>query len=401
MSDAGDDVQGSAICNAAAAARLGFDRQRLDQFAQSIRKDVARRVFDGARVLVARRGEVAFDGVFGFADRAAGRPLKHDDVFAVMSLVKSWTTVAALRLVERGDMALNTRIADVIPGFEVNGKQRITLAHVLTHTAGLPLGWPPIPPERRGDLDANMKAICAMAPLTTPGEVVSYSAAIGYAILGDLVRRCDPKARSYRKIMHEDLIDPLRMTDTAIGSRADLEPRRVPVVVTDTAPNVFGVDILLQMNQLLNEASEIPGSGGISTGHDMLRFAEMLRRGGELDGARILSPAMVRFATTIHTGSRPNSLYVLMREEELFDASPANLGLGFTVRGEGMHLTPFGMLASPRTFGALGIGSTVYWVDPERELAVVALTAGLLGQFNNYTRFQKWSDAIISSLVDA
>ena len=80
MSDAGDDVQGSAICNAAAAARLGFDRQRLDQFAQSIRKDVARRVSDRARVLVARRGEVAFDGVFGFADRAAGRPLKHDDV---------------------------------------------------------------------------------------------------------------------------------------------------------------------------------------------------------------------------------------------------------------------------------------------------------------------------------
>jgi CubicO group peptidase (beta-lactamase class C family) len=397
MNDVAVNV-GSDLRGETRAEKLGFDAGRLDDFAKSVLVSVGGGTFDGARILVARHGELAFDGTFGFADRAAGRPLKPEDVFAVMSLVKSWTTVAALRLIERGDIQLTTRIADVIPEFAANGKQRITLEHVLTHTSGMPLGVP-VPLELMGDLDANMKAIYAMAPQSTPGEVVSYSASVGYAILGDLVRRFDARGRSYRQIMQEDLLTPLRMTSSVVGMRPDLATRRVPIVVTDTAPNVFGVTLLVKMNELLTETAEIPGSGGWSSGADMLRFAEMLRRGGELDGARILSPAMLKLATTIHTGERPNNLYVMMREENLFEASPANLGLGFTIRGSGIHLTPFGTLAAPSAFGALGIGSMVYWVDPERDLSVVMLTAGLIGQYHNYSRFQRWSDMLISSLV--
>ncbi len=397
--DHSTDASGSNLRGSASPSELGFDERRLDAFARAVRDGIGARQFDGARILVARHGQVAFDGTFGYADRAKGRLLKDDDVFVVMSLVKSWTTVAALRLVERGDMQFTTRLAEVIPEFSVNGKQRITLFHVLTHTSGMPLGWPPgITYETMGDLDANMRAIFSMAPQSTPGDVVSYSATIGYAILGDLVRRFDKQGRSYREILNDDLLAPLGMRDSTIGSRPELEARRVPVVVTDTAPNVFGVPMLVKMNELVNETAEIPGSGGLSTGPDMLRFAEMLRRGGELDGARILSPAMLELATTIHTGDRPNSLYVMMREENLFDASPANLGLGFTIRGPGIHLTPFGTLSSPSTFGALGIGSMAYWVDPERGLSVVMLTAGLIGQYNNYSRFQRWSDMITASI---
>lgn len=391
----GTDLRGSAD-----ASGLGFDEGRLEAFASEVRRGIASGAFDGARILVARHGDLAFDGTFGYADRRSGRVLDPHDVFTVMSLVKSWTTVAALRLVERGDMQLTTRIAEVIPEFAVNGKQRITLAHVMTHTSGMPLGWPPgLSAAELPDLAANMRVICGMAPLSPPGQVVSYSAAIGYAILGDLVRRFDGAGRSYHQILNEDLLAPLRMTDSAVGSRRDLEPRRVPVVVTDAAPNVFGVSVLVQMNELVAEGADIPGSGGVSTGNDMLRFAEMLRRGGELDGARILGPAILDLATSIHTGDLPNGLYVMMQEDNLIDHSPANLGLGFTIRGHGIHLTPFGTLASPSTFGALGIGSTVYWVDPQRAMTVVMLTAGLIGQFNNYSRFQKWSDMILSSLV--
>lgn len=382
----------------AAPVAAGFDPRRLDAFVETVRRGIAVGAFDGARILAARRGGVALDATLGFADRAAGRPLAPDDPFLVMSLVKSWTTVAALQLVERGEIALTTRIAEVIPEFGANGKQRITLAHVLTHTGGLPLGLPPIPLELMGDLEANMRAIYAIAPQSPPGAVVSYSASIGYAVLGELVRRLDHAGRSYRQIMHEDLLAPLGMRDSSIGGRPDLVARRAPVVVTDTAANVFPPALLMRMNELA-ETAEIPGSGGLSSGPDMLRFAEMLRRGGELDGARILSPAMLKLATAIHTGARPNSLHVMMQEENLMEAQPANLGLGFTIRGPGIHLTPFGTLSSPATFGALGIGSMVYWVDPERELSVVMLTAGLLGQHNNYTRFQRWSDMLLSALA--
>lgn len=402
MADKGVIQAGSQLRGTADPDRAGFDPERLDAFASLVSNGIAAGTFDGARILVARKGVTAFDGTFGFADRAAGRALAPDDVFLIMSLVKSWTTVAALRLVESGAMALTTCIADIIPEFGANGKQRITLAHVLTHTSGMPFGWPPgIGYDQMSDLGANMAATWGIAPQSPPGEAVSYSATIGYAILGDLVRRLDPKGRSYRQIMNEDLLGALGMTDSIVGARPDQAARRVPVVVTDPSPNVFGVRQLVGMNEIVHETAEIPGSGGWSTGPDMLRFAEMLRRGGELDGTRILSPAMLKLATTIHTGDKPNSLYVLMREENRIDASPANLGLGFTIRGGGIHLSPFGTLASPATFGALGIGSMVYWIDPEREVSAVMLTAGLLGQYNNYTRFQRWSDMIFSALTEA
>jgi CubicO group peptidase (beta-lactamase class C family) len=295
---------------------------------------------------------------------------------------------------------LTSRVAEIIPEFGINGKRRITVGQLLTHTSGMPLGLAPVPLEKMGDLAANFEAICSMSPLTAPGTTVSYSASIGFVVLGELIRRLDPQGRPYRQIMNEDLLAPLKMTSSVVGSRADLGPRRVPIAVSDAEPNVFGAAVLLRLNEVLTETAELPGGGGWSSAEDMLRFAEMLRLGGALDGVRILSPAMVQLASSIHTGERPNNLMTMMREENFIAEAPANLGLGFTVRGEGIHFTQFGTLASPRTFGALGIGSMLFWVDPERELSCVILTAGLLGQYNNYRRFQKLSDMAIASLVD-
>jgi hypothetical protein len=87
-------------------------------------------------------------------------------------------------------------------------------------------------------------------------------------------------------------------------------------------------------------------------------FAEALRRGGELDGARILSPALLDLATRNHTGAQPNPLFDHMREMRGWDEFPAMLGLGFFLRGEGLFPMPFGLTASPRAFGGLGAGST-------------------------------------------
>jgi CubicO group peptidase (beta-lactamase class C family) len=120
------------------------------------------------------------------------------------------------------------------------------------------------------------------------------------------------------------------------------------------------------LNVLLGETTEIPGGGGVATAYDVYRWAEMLRRGGELDGVRILSPALLDLATRNHTGSEPNHLFDYMREHRGWDEYPAVLGLGFFLRGEGIFPMPFGITASPRSFGGLGAGSTMFWVDPQR-----------------------------------
>ena len=151
---------------------------------------------------------------------------------------------------------------------------------------------------------------------------------------------------------------------------------------------------------MLQEDTEIPGGGGVGTAADIFRLAEMLRCGGELDGARVLSPAVIRLAATNHTGLRPNNLWNYTREVRNWDEFPASLGLGFFVRGTGIFPTYFGTLASPNTFGAVGAGSTLFWIDPERDITCVCLTAGALEESYSMERFQRLSDLVLSAVVE-
>ena len=82
-----------------------------------------------------------------------------------------------------------------------------------------------------------------------------------------------------------------------------------------------------------------------------------------------------------------------------WDEFPAFLGLTFFLRGTGIFPHWFGNLNSPGTFGAVGAGSTVFWVDPERDLTFVCLTAGLLEETHNVDRFQRLSDLVSSAVI--
>jgi CubicO group peptidase (beta-lactamase class C family) len=151
---------------------------------------------------------------------------------------------------------------------------------------------------------------------------------------------------------------------------------------------------------LLTDSFEMPGASAIGTAADLFRWGEALRRGGELDGARILSPAMLEFALRNHTGTQTNRIFDSMCEARGWDPYPANLGYGFFLRGTETYTMPFGLTASSGTFGGLGAGSTMFWVDPQRELVFVCLTSGTLEDSRNFERMQKLSDLVLASVVD-
>ena len=104
----------------------------------------------------------------------------------------------------------------------------------------------------------------------------------------------------------------------------------------------------------------MPWVGAISTVPDLFRFAEMLRRGGTLDGARIVSPAMLKLATRNWTGDLPNELYKGIAINHGWEPYPAYLGLGFGLAGERVCPNLLGTLTSPGTFGNYGAGSTLF-----------------------------------------
>lgn len=379
---------------------LGFDPDRLQRLREAIGRDIDASRYDGCVLLVARRGEVAFHEAFGFADRAAARPARIDDVYFSMSIAKQLTNAMVMMRVEAGDIRLNSPVADVIPEFAQKGKQNITVGDLIVHKAGLPFGLPPIPPELIGNIEAMTAVACTLLPEGVPGTRVNYSAILAHSVLAELVRRLDGGKRPYRQMIAEDLFAPLGMKDTNLGARADLAPRRVPVVARDRRPDMFDPDLLEAVPPLMGEDFEMPAGGCLTTAHDFYRFAECFRRGGELDGVRLLSPSTIRLMTTNQTGDMPNGIWDFARAMNGWPLFPAYLGYGFFVRGEGAYFpTPFGLSTSPRAYGGFGAGSTCFWVDPDRDLTVVYLSAGLMRETESTPRHQRIGDLVQAAVV--
>jgi CubicO group peptidase (beta-lactamase class C family) len=373
---------------------------RLTQLQQVIRGEIDAGLYHGAVVRVARGGEIVFDTVAGSAQGAGQQPLARNSVFNIFSVTKAFTNVLVMQAIEQGRFMLTTPISALIPEFKGHGREKVLIWHLLSHQAGFPIIFEVKP----GWYIDNFQEVSAtvienVTPADAPCEKVSYSPLVNHVLMATALLRTDPKKRGYRQIVQEDILDPLAMKDTSVGLRADLKARKVVPDFRGNYPighkshNVAGANGAFE-----DESAEMPWVGVVSTVPDMFRFAEMFRCGGTLDGVRLLSSSMLDIATRVHTGEKRNELYYLRGKDVGLEEVPAYIGLGFTVRGEKLAHHMFGTLTSPRTYGNYGAGTTLYWVDPDRDLTFVALTAGLMEHNANTARFQRWADMIVSAL---
>ena len=381
--------------------RSGLRRDRLNHLEAVIAEDVARGRYHGAVICVGRHGELALHAAIGhgYADRR--QPLSRKTVFSLFSVTKAITNVLVFRAIERGDLAFTTKVSSIIPEFSGGEREALTIYHLMTHSTGLPGVFSPKPGMYIDRLDEIVAAICENVHATEPaGQKVNYSPMAAHALLGEMVRRTDPKRRRYRQIVQDEVFAPLGMKDSAVGLRKDLRKRKiVPLFLSPGPIEHLGHSDFGPNGAFEEEDAEMPWVGVVSTAHDMHRFAEMLRRGGELDGARILGPAILDQATRNRTGDKPNELYMQLALSRGWAPYPAYVGIGFSLRGEAICHHQFGTLTSPRTFGNHGLGSTVFWVDPERDMTFVCLTAGVMDEADNIERFQRLSDIAVSAAV--
>lgn len=387
-------------------AALGIDAKRFGRVQHRVGQDIEAGRCDGAALIVARHGQVVLDLCAGHADREAGRALTHDAVFHLMSMSKSLTAAVALKLIEDGVFRLTTPIAEVIAEFGKAGKEGINVFHLLTQTGGLPIDTPGVTPEVMADLEQYAAWTFERPASCRPGEQVAYSVLVAHSVLGLFMQRAS--GRPFLELMEQELFRPLGMRDTAFGPRADLMARRCPLAPAAylTQPQyahaaaVTAAHVARITGYSTCPGSVAPGGGAFSTAADIHRFAEMLRRGGELDGARILSPAMLDLVARNHTGRLPNELYKWMFGGRNWVECPAYLALGFWGRGSTPTPGPFGDLNSARTFGGIGRGTTLFWVDPALDMTLVLLTTGLMDEADNFVRYQTLSDLVVSSVVD-
>jgi CubicO group peptidase (beta-lactamase class C family) len=382
-------------------AHPGFDARRLEYLTAAVHRDIATGQYFGGVISVKRGGQPAYQQVFGHSSESKERPVAADSVFSLFSVTKAFTNILVFQAIERGLMTLTTPLCKIIPEFCGGLRDRITIFHLLTHSTGLPSMFEARPGMYIDVLADTVAAIVEVAlPVEAAGQSVAYAPLFNHALLGEAVRRVDPKRRSYKEILHQDLFDPLGMKDTAMGVRRDLKPRHlVPEFRGNYPIKHLGHSDLGPNGAFEEEHVEMPWVGVVSTAGDMMRFAEMLRCGGTLDGQSIISSAMIKQARTIWTGDKPNEFYASGIRAAGGIAPPANIGLGFSVRGSQMGTSLFGTLGSPSTFGAHGAGTTIFWVDPERDISFVGLMTGLMKTIDNLWRWQKLSDILLAAAL--
>ncbi len=374
---------------------VGFDAARLGRIDTHFRRYVDDGRLAGWTIAVARRGRVVHLAHHGLADVEAGRPVADDTIWRIYSMTKPITSVAAMMLYERGALELTDPVSRFIPAFAdmrvyrggpaadpatVPASEPMRVWHLLSHTAGLTYGFHHAHPvdemyrakgfEFGAPAGMDLAGACEVFgrfPLVfEPGREWNYSVATD--VLGRVVEVAS--GQSLDAFFAGEILGPLGMTDTAFSvGDADLD-RLAALYVRNPAGGLKRYDT---MGAAATKApTYLSGGGGlVSTASDYHRFTQMLARGGELDGARLLSPRTVAYMTRNHLpgGADLDAIGRPISAESSF--AGVGFGLGFSV-----VLDPAAgkAVTSPGEYAWGGLASTAFWVDPVEETTAMFFT---------------------------
>lgn len=337
-----------------------IDEQRLNRLFTLLADAVDRGDLPGAAVQLSQRGEATDARAFGrFSPSPDAPPMQPDSIFLVASITKPVVVSAVVLLAERGHLLLDEAASLYVPEFGVNGKEAITLRHLMTHTSGLPDMLPENQAlrEQHAPMDEFIRRICGLTPDFPAGTGIQYQSA-GIAILGEIVQRVS--GLPLRDFLRREIFEPLGMRDTALGKEG-LPSERLSLVNVPTEQ--VGTD--WGWNSDYWRGLGAAWGGMFSTVNDLTRYLRAFLNGGKLDGVRVFSPAAVAAMLRDQTTPMP----LIPAEQKAVHG----WGLGWRL-APATGWRYFGDLLSPGSFGHGGATGTVFWADPARETTFVLLT---------------------------
>lgn len=382
------------------------DPQAVERIWQAARHWYAAGMHPAIQVCVRRHGRVVLDRAIGHAwGNGPSDPLDAEQIpvrtktpFCVYSAAKAISTTVVHMLVERGQLDLDARVCDYLPTYTSHGKNRTTVRHVITHSAGVPLATGPRPDlKRMDDSDYAREMLGNLKPIYRPGLMHMYHG----LTWGPLVREIVSAAtgRNIREILATEILDPLEFRWSNYG----VAPEDVPLVAPS---HVTGKPLPAPMAAIFRKAvggtptqiipfsnteafltSVVPSSSTVSNAFELSRFAEILCRGGELDGIRIMQPETLQAATRQCRRLRPDVATGLM---------PMRWGTGYMLGSK--RFGPFGR-NSPDAFGHTGLTDIAVWADPSRALSVAVVSSGKPSNHPESKRYPALLDAIATEMA--
>lgn len=366
---------------------LIIDRTRIDLTLQDMVRS-GRTV--GASVLIWKDGEEAYFVAEGLADREEFKPFQRDTLVQIFSMTKPVTSVALMQLWEQGKFRLDDPLAwylpqfaemNVLKGTDEEGKpilgpasRHITIRDIMRHTAGFTYGgeenfadmvWLMLDPLSPDNDLARFAQLLADVPLLyEPGAEWRYSAAVD--VQARLVEVLS--SQPFDEYVRDHIFLPLGMADS--GWKRDLEEiERLAVIYGETGQGTLERESeeWRLVRNFAGKPMTMGGAGIVTTIDDYMRFARMLLNQGELDGIRVLRPSTVSLMATDQLDP------AITERQWLGSKGTGGFGLGFFVRTAPPQ-SPEENRGAVSEFFWDGLASTLFWVDPVNDMAVVFMT---------------------------
>ncbi|SDC63678.1 CubicO group peptidase, beta-lactamase class C family [Algoriphagus faecimaris] len=367
------------------SAQSRLSPERLSRYDLFLEKEISQGKIPGAVVLIYKDGEKAYEKAFGMSDIEAQKPMQTDQIFYIQSMTKPIATVALMMLYEEGKFFLTDPVEIYLPEFEnlkvlINpedgkdgpteaAKQKITIAQILSHTAGFTHGLGNSKQEEavrealymqaHESIETRVKSLASIPLLGQPGEQWYYSAS------PDIAARLVEvfSGMSFDQFLQKRLFDPLGMKDTGYNLTEEQSKRMVALHGYSKEG-----DLIKMPNQTPINGNKVFGGthGLFSTAQDYSIFARMLLNGGEWNGKQYLSPKTIELMTQNHI-------------EGLQYDPGYGFGLGFGIM---VDLADADMLGSEGQYFWSGAYCTYFFIDPKENMISFLMTQN--NQYSNY-----------------
>ena len=346
-----------------------LDEYKIETLVTRVGREIREGLLPAAQIAIGYDNQIVFSKNFG--------DTKPDSLFCIFSATKAITSAASWLLMQDEIISEDDLVTDYIPEFGKNGKSKITLSHLLTHTAGFPHA--PFRPVEWRSKEARLTRFKQWRIFWEPGTQFEYHPSSSMYVVAEIIERAS--GTDFGDFVQTRIFDPLRLSNSFIGLPDDQGARALEIKycgeeLSEQEYKEMGFpippetevteDAILSFNERDVRASGIPGGGAFSNAKDMAMFYQALLHGGT-DQKRLWQEDILVSAKTI-------------RNPELTDPvfkKAANRGLGIVISGDtDRNYRGFGKTNSPRAFGHNGAGGQLCWADPDTGLSFVYLTSG-------------------------
>lgn len=335
-----------------APENAGLRGESLNRIDHIMREAIRDSIFPGATVTVLKDGILAFERGYGYHDYTKTRRVRPSDIFDLASVSKVMgTTLATMKLVDEGKLKLNDPVSKYIPEYAVGDKAKITIAHFLSHTSGLPPFRVYV--DSLKTRNAILAAIRKEALVNAPGERYVYSD-LGMILLGSIIEQITGMRQD--AYLSRTFYTPMGMSSTMYNPTKANNRLLTRILPTehDTVYRKMWIHGVVHDERAYYLDGVAGHAGLFANGRDVAIFASLMLNKGMYGGVRYLKTETV----------------------DLFTAktsAPGNRAIGFDMKSPS-GFSSAGTLAGPRTYGHTGFTGTSVWMDPDRNLAIIVLT---------------------------